>query len=42
MNDRGIERDPFPVEIIRDQLIAAAEESFIGLGRSSQSLIIQQ
>ena len=42
MNDRGIERDPFTVEIIRDQLIAAAEESFIRLGRSSQSLIIYE
>ena len=42
MNDRGVERDPFTVEIIRDQLIAAAEESFIRLGRSSQSPIIYE
>ncbi|GAH79067.1 unnamed protein product, partial [marine sediment metagenome] len=34
--------DPFTVEIIRDQLIAAAEESFISLGRSSQSPIIYE
>ena len=42
MNDRGVETDPFTVEIIRDQLIAAAEESFIRLGRSSQSPIIYE
>lgn len=34
--------DPFTVEIIREQLIAAAEESFIALGRSSQSPIIYE
>jgi len=34
--------DPFTVEIIRDQLIAAAEESFVTLGRSSQSPIIYE
>jgi N-methylhydantoinase B len=34
--------DPFTVEIIREQLIAAAEESFITLGRSSQSPIIYE
>jgi len=34
--------DPFTVEIIRDQLIAAAEESFISLGKSSQSPIIYE
>jgi N-methylhydantoinase B len=34
--------DPFTVEIIREQLIAAAEESFIVLGRSSQSPIIYE
>lgn len=34
--------DPFTIEIIRDQLIAAAEESFITLGRSSQSPIIYE
>jgi N-methylhydantoinase B len=34
--------DPFTVEIVRDQLIAAAEESFISLGRSSQSPIIYE
>jgi len=34
--------DPFTVEIIRDQLIAAAEESFATLGRSSQSPIIYE
>lgn len=34
--------DPFTVEIIRNQLIAAAEESFIALGRSSQSPIIYE
>jgi len=37
-----MEPDPFTVEIIRDQLIAAAEESFISLGRSSQSPIIYE
>jgi N-methylhydantoinase B len=42
MNDQVVERDPFTVEIIRDQLIAAAEESFIRLGRSSQSPIIYE
>ena len=34
--------DPFITEIIRDQLIAAAEESFVSLGRSSQSPIIYE
>jgi N-methylhydantoinase B len=34
--------DPFTVEIIRSQLIAASEESFITLGRSSQSPIIYE
>jgi N-methylhydantoinase B len=34
--------DPFTVEIIRHQLIAAAEESFVSLGRSSQSPIIYE
>ncbi len=34
--------DPFTVEIIREQLIAAAEESFITLGRTSQSPIIYE
>ncbi len=34
--------DPFTIEIIRNQLIAAAEESFINLGRSSQSPIIYE
>jgi N-methylhydantoinase B len=34
--------DPFTVEIIREQLIAAAEESFIAFGRSSQSPIIYE
>lgn len=34
--------DPFTVEIIREQLIAAAEESFVILGRSSQSPIIYE
>jgi len=34
--------DPFTIEIIRSQLIAAAEESFIRLGRSSQSPIIYE
>jgi N-methylhydantoinase B len=34
--------DPFTVEIIREQLIAAAEESFVTLGRSSQSPIIYE
>jgi N-methylhydantoinase B len=34
--------DPFTIEIIREQLIAAAEESFITLGRSSQSPIIYE
>ena len=34
--------DPFTIEIIREQLIAAAEESFIALGRSSQSPIIYE
>lgn len=34
--------DPFTVEIIRNQLIAAAEESFINFGRSSQSPIIYE
>ncbi len=37
-----IKIDPFTVEIIREQLIAAAEESFIALGRSSQSPIIYE
>ena len=37
-----IQVDPFTVEIIREQLIAAAEESFIALGRSSQSPIIYE
>jgi N-methylhydantoinase B len=34
--------DPFTREIIRDQLVAAAEESFVALGRSSQSPIIYE
>jgi N-methylhydantoinase B len=34
--------DRFTVEIIREQLIAAAEESFVILGRSSQSPIIYE
>jgi N-methylhydantoinase B len=34
--------DPFTVEIIREQLIAAAEESFVVFGRSSQSPIIYE
>jgi N-methylhydantoinase B len=34
--------DPFTIEIIREQLIAAAEESFIAFGRSSQSPIIYE
>jgi N-methylhydantoinase B len=34
--------DPFTASIIQDQLIAAAEESFIRLGRSSQSPIIYE
>ena len=34
--------DPFTVEIIREQLSAAAEESFVALGRSSQSPIIYE
>lgn len=34
--------DPFTVEIIREQLNAAAEESFIALGRASQSPIIYE
>ena len=34
--------DPFTLEIIREQLIAAAEESFIAFGRSSQSPIIYE
>lgn len=34
--------DPFTLEIIREQLIAAAEESFITLGRASQSPIIYE
>ena len=34
--------DPFTVEIIRNQLIAAAQESFARLGRSSQSPIIYE
>ena len=34
--------DPFTTEIIREQLIAAAEESFVTLGRSSQSPIIYE
>ena len=34
--------DPFTIEIIRHQLIAAAEESFISFGRSSQSPIIYE
>ncbi|UCF99597.1 MAG: hydantoinase B/oxoprolinase family protein [Spirochaetaceae bacterium] len=42
MNDQFVERDPFTVEIIKEQLIAAAEESFIRLGRSSQSPIIYE
>ena len=32
--------DPFTVEIIREQLIAAAEEGFITMGRACQSPII--
>ncbi len=42
MNGQVVERDPFTVEIIKEQLIAAAEESFIRLGRSSQSPIIYE
>jgi len=34
--------DPFTLEIIREQLIAAAEESFITMGRASQSPIIYE
>lgn len=34
--------DPFTVEIIREQLNAAAEESFIAMGRASQSPIIYE
>ena len=34
--------DPFTVEIIREQLVAAAEESFVVLGRSSQSPVIYE
>ena len=34
--------DPFTIEIIREQLIAASEESFITLARSSQSPIIYE
>jgi len=34
--------DPFTVEIIRNQLVAAAQESFVRLGRSSQSPIIYE
>ncbi|MBN2324333.1 MAG: hydantoinase B/oxoprolinase family protein [Spirochaetes bacterium] len=34
--------DPFTVEIVRSQLIAASEESFIALGKSSQSPIIYE
>lgn len=34
--------DPFTVEIVRSQLIAASEESFVALGRSSQSPIIYE
>jgi N-methylhydantoinase B len=34
--------DPFTVEIIRNQLVAAAQESFFRLGRSSQSPIIYE
>lgn len=34
--------DPFTIEIIRNRLIAAAEESFINFGRSSQSPIIYE
>ncbi len=34
--------DPFTIEIIREQLIAASEESFITLGRTSQSPIIYE
>jgi N-methylhydantoinase B len=34
--------DPFTVEIIREQLNAAAEESFITMGRASQSPIIYE
>lgn len=34
--------DPFTVEIIREQLTASAEESFITLGRTSQSPIIYE
>jgi N-methylhydantoinase B len=34
--------DPFTVEIIRNQLAAAAQESFVRLGRSSQSPIIYE
>jgi N-methylhydantoinase B len=37
-----MKEDPFTIEIIRDQLIAAAEESFISLGRCSQSPIIYE
>ena len=34
--------DPFTIEIIREQLVAAAEESFITMARSSQSPIIYE
>jgi N-methylhydantoinase B len=34
--------DPFTLEIISEQLIAAAEESFIAFGRTSQSPIIYE
>lgn len=42
MGSAKVKTDPFTVEIIREQLIAAAEESFITLGRSSQSPIIYE
>ena len=34
--------DPFTLEIIRNQLVAAAQESFVRLGRSSQSPVIYE
>jgi N-methylhydantoinase B len=42
MNMPAPHLDPFTVEIVREQLIAAAEESFVVLGRSSQSPIIYE
>ncbi len=42
MTNSRSQPDPFTVEIIREQLIAAAEESFVVLGRTSQSPIIYE